>query len=68
MLKKNISIDEVKLFSSAVLPAVVLIFNRVLEPLLSALVHNSPSEHSQLMVPTSAQGTGYHVAPQPRRR
>ena len=68
MLKKNISLDEAKLLSSAVLPAALLMFNRVLKPMLRAVVHSSPSEYTQLMVPTSAQGTGYHVAHQPRKR
>jgi len=68
MLKKNIALGEVKVLSSAFMPAAVLIFKDVLAPLLNSMVHNSPSEYSQLMVPTTAQGTGYHVAPQPRKR
>ena len=68
MLKKDFSIAEVKVFSSAIIPAAVLIFKEVLAPLLNSVVHNSPSEYSQLMIPTAAQGTGYLVAHRPRKR
>lgn len=68
MLKKNYSLGDVKVLSSAIVPAAVLIFNRVLAPLLRSVVHNSPSEYSHLMVPATAQGTAYLVAPPTRNR
>jgi len=67
MFKKNLSIQEVKVFGSAILPAVALFFVNILSPVLQSIVHNSPSEHSHLMVPVLAQGTGYLVAPPAKR-
>jgi len=68
MLKKNVNIQDVKVFSAAILPAAAVIFTNVLVPFLQSVVHNSPSEQSQLMVPVLAQGTAYLVAPRPRNR
>ena len=68
MLKKNLNIQDVKTFSAAILPAVSLLFLNLLSPFLQSVVHNSPSEHSQLMVPVLAQGTAYLVAPRSRNR
>ena len=68
MLKKNVNIGQLKVLSSAILPAAALLLANVVSPFLQAAVQNTPSRHSQLMVPVLAQGTAYLVAPQPRNR
>jgi len=68
MLRKQIYSQDIKVFNSAILPVAALLLTNVISPFVKYIVHNSPSEHSQLMVPAAAQGTGYLVAPQPRKR
>ncbi len=68
MLKRNLNIGDVKILSSAILPAASLLFANVLSQIWNSIVHNSPSEHSHLMMPIAAQGTAYLAAPRPRNR
>jgi len=68
MLKRNMNLGDVKILSAAILPAASLLFVNILAQIWDSIVHNSPSEHSHLMVPAAAQGTAYLVAPHPRQQ
>ena len=68
MLKRNLNIGDVKILSSAILPAASLLFANVLSQIWDSIVRNSPSEYSHLMMPIAVQGTAYLAAPRPRNR
>ena len=68
MLKKNLEIQNLQTLGASVIPFAVLLITRVISPIWQAVADNAPGKNSQLMLPTSAQSTAYHIAHPGQRR
>ena len=68
MFKKSLEIQNIQTLTASVIPFAVLLVSRVLSPIWQAVADNAPGNNSQLLLPTSAQSTAYHVAFPGQRR